>query len=92
MTPNVHEIHHSRQLTETNSNYGNILTLYDRMLGTYTPAERAQSVVYGLDDVDPVRTGSFPGLLSMPFVRARSARPERGSKSATPSASIASQQ
>src|SRR5262249_21763111 len=59
VTPNVHKIHHSRQRTETNSNYGNILTLYDRLLGTYTPAERAHAVIYGLDDVDPVRTGPF---------------------------------
>ena len=67
VTPNVHKIHHSRQLAETNSNYGNILTIYDRVLGTYTPAERAHSVIYGLDDADPVRSTSFPGLLSMPF-------------------------
>ena len=63
VTPNVHKIHHSRQPAETNSNYGNILTIYDRVFGTYTPAERACSVIYGLDDADPVRSQSFPGLL-----------------------------
>ena len=57
----------SRAVAETNSNYANVLTLYDRLLGTYTPAERAASVVYGLDDVDPVAVASFPALLSMPF-------------------------
>lgn len=67
VTPNVHKIHHSRELAETNSNYGNVLTLYDRLLGTYTPSERAYSVIYGLNDADPVRSGSFPGLLAMPF-------------------------
>ena len=67
VTPNVHKIHHSRQFAETNSNYGNILTIYDRVLGTYTPAERAYSVIYGLDDADPIRSTSFSGLLSMPF-------------------------
>jgi hypothetical protein len=69
VTPNVHKIHHSRELSETNSNYGNVLCLYDRLLGTFTPAERAASVVYGLDGTDPVRGGSFSGLLSMPFAR-----------------------
>ena len=59
--------HHSRAVAETNSNYANVLTLYDRMLGTYTPSERAASVVYGLDDVDPGSVASFPALLSMPF-------------------------
>jgi sterol desaturase/sphingolipid hydroxylase (fatty acid hydroxylase superfamily) len=92
VTPNVHKIHHSRHLTETNSNYGNILTVYDRLLGTYTPAERAHSVIYGLDDVDPVRIASLPGLLSMPFAGAKSIRRATGSKSAAPSARVASQQ
>lgn len=67
VTPNVHKIHHSRELAETNSNYGNVLSLYDQLLGTFTPSERAYSVVYGLDDADPVQSASFPGLLAMPF-------------------------
>ena len=73
VTPNVHKIHHSRALAETNSNYGNVLSIYDRMLGTFTPAERAASVVYGLDDADPVESASFRGLLAMPFRDASSA-------------------
>jgi sterol desaturase/sphingolipid hydroxylase (fatty acid hydroxylase superfamily) len=69
VTPNVHKIHHSRDLAETNSNYGNVLTIYDRILGTFTPSERAASVVYGLDEADPARIASFGSLLSMPFDR-----------------------
>ena len=67
VTPNVHKIHHSREVSETNSNYANLLTLYDRLLGTYTPAERAHSVVYGLHDAEPLATGSYPNLLALPF-------------------------
>jgi sterol desaturase/sphingolipid hydroxylase (fatty acid hydroxylase superfamily) len=67
VTPNVHKIHHSRELAETNSNYGNVLTIYDRILGTFTSSDRAETVVYGLDEADPTRIGSFGGLLSMPF-------------------------
>jgi sterol desaturase/sphingolipid hydroxylase (fatty acid hydroxylase superfamily) len=66
VTPNVHKMHHSRVPAETNSNYANVLTLWDRLLGTYTASERAYSVVYGLDDADPAR-GTFPALLVMPF-------------------------
>jgi sterol desaturase/sphingolipid hydroxylase (fatty acid hydroxylase superfamily) len=69
VTPNVHKIHHSRELAETNSNYGNVLTLYDRMFGTFISSDRAGSVVYGLDEVDPDRIASFGRLLSMPFER-----------------------
>jgi sterol desaturase/sphingolipid hydroxylase (fatty acid hydroxylase superfamily) len=67
VTPNVHKIHHSREVSETNSNYANLLTVYDRVLGTYTPAERAGSVTYGLDGADATTIASFPRLLSMPF-------------------------
>jgi sterol desaturase/sphingolipid hydroxylase (fatty acid hydroxylase superfamily) len=77
VTPNVHKIHHSRARAETNSNYGNVLSLYDRLLGTFTPAERAHSVVYGLDDADPRRLGSFTGLLAMPLHEPRSEREEQ---------------
>jgi len=67
VTPNVHKIHHSRELEETNSNYGNVLTIYDRIFRTFTPSDRVESVVYGLNDADPARVGSFRGLVSMPF-------------------------
>jgi sterol desaturase/sphingolipid hydroxylase (fatty acid hydroxylase superfamily) len=67
VTPNVHKIHHSREISETNSNYANLLTVYDRLLGTFTPAERAHSVVYGLDDAESMAAGSYPALLGLPF-------------------------
>lgn len=69
VTPNVHKIHHSRQVSETNSNYANLLTIYDRLLGTYTPAERAQTVVYGLDGDRNLGRASFTGLVTIPFQR-----------------------
>jgi sterol desaturase/sphingolipid hydroxylase (fatty acid hydroxylase superfamily) len=67
VTPNVHKIHHSRRVSETNSNYANLLTIYDRILGTYTPAERAASVRYGLDDAEAMGEASVGRLLSMPL-------------------------
>jgi sterol desaturase/sphingolipid hydroxylase (fatty acid hydroxylase superfamily) len=72
VTPNMHKVHHSRVPHETDSNYGNLLSLYDRLFRTFTPTERAHDVSYGLDDVDPVEATSFAGLLAMPFrTRAR---------------------
>ena len=67
VTPNVHKVHHSRLLDETNSNYANVLTVWDRLLGTFTSSDRAYDVVYGLDDADPAQLSSFPALLAMPF-------------------------
>jgi sterol desaturase/sphingolipid hydroxylase (fatty acid hydroxylase superfamily) len=69
VTPNMHKVHHSRDRVETDSNYGNILSIYDRLLGTFTPTDRAGSVTYGLDDVDPADATSLPRLLAMPFRR-----------------------
>ena len=76
VTPNVHKIHHSRQLSETNSNYANLLTVYDRLLGTYTPSDRASSVKYGLDDAEEMGHASFAGLVAMPFQRTTPAQRE----------------
>ena len=67
VTPNVHKVHHSRQISETNSNYANLITLYDRLLGTYTPAARAEAVVYGLDDAQRLAGAPLSGLLTLPF-------------------------
>lgn len=67
VTPNMHKVHHSREAAQTDTNYGNILAIHDRLFHTFTPTDRASSVVYGLDDADPVRATSLPGLLSMPF-------------------------
>jgi sterol desaturase/sphingolipid hydroxylase (fatty acid hydroxylase superfamily) len=73
VTPNMHKIHHSRVVVETDSNYGNLLSLYDRVLGTFTPTEHALSVPYGLEGVDPHALQSFVGLNTMPW-RAKNAR------------------
>ena len=36
--PNMHKVHHSRVASETNTNYGNIFSLWDRLFRTFTPA------------------------------------------------------
>ncbi len=66
-TPNMHKIHHSRRATETNTNYGNIFSLLDRALGTFTPSNRVTSVHYGLDGYDDVDSQSVRALLRLPF-------------------------
>jgi sterol desaturase/sphingolipid hydroxylase (fatty acid hydroxylase superfamily) len=65
--PNLHKVHHSRTATETNTNYGNLFSLFDRLLGTFTPAARGATVRYGLDGLDDVATQTTCGLLALPF-------------------------
>jgi sterol desaturase/sphingolipid hydroxylase (fatty acid hydroxylase superfamily) len=66
-TPNMHKVHHSRRKAETNSNYGNIFAIFDRLCGTFTPSARGTRVVYGLDGFDDPAVQSTVGLLALPF-------------------------
>lgn len=70
VTPNMHKIHHSRVKRETDSNYGNLLSLWDRFFATFTPTSRAYGIDYGLDDIDERRSASIVQLLLMPFSKA----------------------
>ncbi len=65
VTPNMHKIHHSRERIETNSNYGNLLSIHDRFFRTFIDTRRASSVRYGLDDTDPGAIQSMSELLTM---------------------------
>lgn len=65
VTPNMHKIHHSRERDETNSNYGNLFSVPDRLFRTFTDTRRASSIVYGLDGVDPHAVTSLPDLLTL---------------------------
>jgi sterol desaturase/sphingolipid hydroxylase (fatty acid hydroxylase superfamily) len=48
VTPDMHEIHHSTQRSETDSNYGNFLSIWDRIFGSYTQEAAAGQVTIGL--------------------------------------------
>lgn len=69
ITPNMHKVHHSRLPRETDSNYGNLLSTWDRLFATFTPTERAYALDYGLDSIDTARAGSIRALLLMPLSR-----------------------
>lgn len=68
VTPNMHKVHHSRDQRETDSNYSNIFSLWDRLFGTYTSATDFRRLNYGLDGFDVKERQTLSGLLKMPFV------------------------
>ena len=68
VTPNMHKVHHSRDQRETDSNYSNIFSFWDRIFGTYTSAVDFRTLNYGLDGFDVKERQTFSGLLKMPFV------------------------
>jgi hypothetical protein len=59
----------SARASETNTNYGNILSLFDRAMGTFTPSARAEFVDCGLEGYDGDEVQRFGGLLRLPFRR-----------------------
>jgi sterol desaturase/sphingolipid hydroxylase (fatty acid hydroxylase superfamily) len=65
-TPNYHKVHHSRDAAETDTNYANIFSLWDRLFVTVTPSSRGTDVRYGLDDVTDGEQTTL-GLITLPF-------------------------
>ena len=49
VTPNMHKVHHSREQIETDSNYSNIFSIWDRIFGTYSGTVELSRLRYGLD-------------------------------------------
>ena len=66
-TPNMHKLHHSRLPIETDSNYGNILALFDRIFRTFTAPSPGLRVDSGLDGYDGAESQELGALLRLPF-------------------------
>ena len=66
----VHKVHHARDARLTNTNFGNLVSWWDRLFATFTPARVGRSVAYGLEGFDDAATQTTAGLLALPF-RAR---------------------
>jgi len=73
VTPDMHRVHHSVIEAERNSNYGFCLSVWDRLLGTYTRAPRGELDLGLADWRDQKTIATFGGVLRMPFLAA--ARP-----------------
>jgi len=67
VTPDMHRIHHSVIEAERNSNYGFCLSIWDRMLGTYTAAPAGDLDIGLAAWRDPRSIATLPGTLGMPF-------------------------
>jgi sterol desaturase/sphingolipid hydroxylase (fatty acid hydroxylase superfamily) len=65
--PTVHKVHHSRDARLTDTNYGNVVSWWDRLFGTFTPVREGREVRYGLDGLDDPAAQTTVGLLALPF-------------------------
>jgi sterol desaturase/sphingolipid hydroxylase (fatty acid hydroxylase superfamily) len=67
VSPDMHKVHHHNLLPYTDANYGNIFSIWDRLLGTYMHLDR-EKIVYGVDTFPDEKTNSsLKELLKQPF-------------------------
>jgi len=72
VSPDMHKVHHHYVLPYTDSNYGNIFSVWDRLFGTFKTLDRDQ-IVYGVDThMKPEENNKLSNLLSIPFQKYRS--------------------
>lgn len=69
VSPNMHKVHHHYLRPETDTNYGNIFSVWDRLFGTYyyVPMQQLQ---YGLDVLEGQPSQNLVEQLKLPFNKA----------------------
>ena len=70
VTPEMHRVHHSVIIRETNSNFGFNLPWWDRLFGTYKdqPVAGHVGMTIGLSQFRDSKRLTLPWLLALPFV------------------------
>ena len=67
VSPDMHKTHHHFRLPFTDSNFGNIFSIWDRLFGTYKAFSR-EKLIYGVDVFfDENANGKIETLLKQPF-------------------------
>jgi sterol desaturase/sphingolipid hydroxylase (fatty acid hydroxylase superfamily) len=70
VTPDMHRVHHSAIVTETNSNFGFNLPWWDYLFGTYRrqPSAGHEAMTIGLAQLQDTRMDQLPWMLALPFL------------------------
>jgi sterol desaturase/sphingolipid hydroxylase (fatty acid hydroxylase superfamily) len=66
VSPNMHKVHHHYIRPQTDSNYGNIFSIWDRLFGTFNYTPIAE-IKYGLDVLDGSKDEQMGFQLNIPF-------------------------
>ena len=74
VTPDFHRVHHSTVVRETNSNYGNFLSVWDRLFRSYVaqPQNGHSQMPIGLSQYPYQKVQSFGYLLVLPVLPLKS--------------------
>ena len=69
VTPDMHRVHHSVEIDESNSNFGFNLPWWDRLFGTYRAQPRAghEAMVLGVEHLQEPEPKRLLELLTLPF-------------------------
>ncbi len=67
ISPRLHQLHHSRKLKELNSNYGTILSLWDRLFKSFTKIDYRNNPKLGIPNYNDQTKQSIRNLLILPF-------------------------
>lgn len=69
VTPDMHRVHHSVTIRETNSNFGFSFPWWDRLFGTYRPQPIAghEGMTIGLAQFRDPKRNTLPAMLVLPF-------------------------
>ena len=68
-SPAMHKVHHSRWQPETDSNYTALLSVWDRLFGSFRLRADPHEIQFGLQDTDQPDQQTLPGLLKMPAAK-----------------------
>ncbi|WP_242204842.1 sterol desaturase family protein [Aestuariivivens insulae] len=67
VSPDMHKVHHHYRMPYTDSNYGNIFSVWDRLLGTFMKLD-TKDIIYGVDVFpDEKQNSNIKDLLIQPF-------------------------
>ncbi len=71
VTPRMHRVHHHYMLPQTDSNFGNIFSIWDRIFGTFTKMDN-EKIIFGIDThLEPDEHSKIGNLLKIPFQKYR---------------------
>ncbi|MEO0731464.1 MAG: sterol desaturase family protein [Bacteroidota bacterium] len=71
VTPNMHHVHHHYRMPYTDTNFGNIFSVWDRLFRTYAAVDNSK-LVYGVDThMDTADHQHLGQMLKIPFARKR---------------------
>jgi sterol desaturase/sphingolipid hydroxylase (fatty acid hydroxylase superfamily) len=77
ITLDLHLVHHSMEHDEANANFGAVLSIWDRIFGTYRCLPRAlqERIMFGVSELPPRGCLNFSRMLLTPWLISRPSQP-----------------